>query len=45
MPALDVRGSQVYPLLKVFRRLTIGPSEDLMSFYAKVTAALAEKGQ
>jgi hypothetical protein len=40
MPALDVRGSQVYPLLKVFRRLTIGPSEDLAAFYVKVAVAL-----
>lgn len=40
MPALDIRGSHVYPLLKVFRRITMGPSEDLGAFYAKVTAAL-----
>ncbi len=45
MPALDVGGSQVYPLLKIFRRLTIGPTEDLAAFYAKVAAALeAKKG-
>lgn len=40
MPALDIRGSHVYPLLKVFRRLTMGPREDLTAFHAKVTAAL-----
>ena len=40
MPALDVAGSQIYPLLKIFRRLTIGPSEDLAGFYAKVSSAL-----
>ncbi|HEX4037406.1 MAG TPA: hypothetical protein VHX37_05050 [Acidobacteriaceae bacterium] len=40
MPALDHNGSHVYPLLKVFRRLTMGPSEDLAAFYAKVSAAL-----
>ena len=40
MPALDIGGAQVYPLLKVFRRLTIGPSEDLAAFYAKVAVAL-----
>jgi len=40
MPALDIRGSHIYPLLKVFRRLTIGPSEDLAAFYAKVAVAL-----
>jgi len=40
MPALDYAGSHVYPLLKIFRRLTIGPTEDLAAFYAKVSAAL-----
>jgi hypothetical protein len=40
MPALDIAGSHVYPLLKIFRRLTIGPTEDLAAFYAKVAAAI-----
>ncbi|HUB19232.1 MAG TPA: hypothetical protein VL990_11405 [Acidobacteriaceae bacterium] len=40
MPALDIRGSHVYPLLKVFRRITIGASEELAGFYARVAAAL-----
>lgn len=40
MPALDVQGSQLYPLLKVQRRLTMGPAEDLPNFYSKVSAAL-----
>ncbi|MFP5229338.1 MAG: hypothetical protein ACLGXA_17135 [Acidobacteriota bacterium] len=43
MPALDIHGSQVYPLLKVFRRLTLGPSEDLAAFYARVSTALDAK--
>jgi hypothetical protein len=45
MPALDIRGSQVYPLLKVFRRITTGPAEDLGAFYAKVSAALDANSQ
>lgn len=45
MPVLDIRGSHVYPLLKVFRRLTIGPTEDLTGFYAKVAAALEAKAK
>ena len=46
MPALNVGGSHVYPLLKVFRRLTMGPAEDLAGFYTKVTTALeAAKGR
>jgi len=40
MPALDIAGSHIYPLLKISRRLTLGPSEDLSAFYAKVAAAL-----
>lgn len=45
MPALDIRGSHVYPLLKIVRRLTHGPSEDLAAFYAKVTSALDANAQ
>lgn len=40
MPALDYHGSHIYPLLKVFRRLTMGPTEDLAGFYSKVAGAL-----
>jgi hypothetical protein len=40
MPALDIAGSHVYPLLKVYRRLTIGPSEDLAGFFSRVSTAL-----
>jgi hypothetical protein len=40
MPALDIGGSHVYPLLKIFRRLTLGPCEDLAGFYAKVSTTL-----
>jgi hypothetical protein len=45
LPALDIRGSHVYPLLKVFRRMTVGPGEDLSAFYEKVTAALDAHSQ
>jgi hypothetical protein len=40
MPALDIAGSHVYPLLKVYRRLTLGPSEDLAGFFTRVSTAL-----
>jgi hypothetical protein len=45
MPALEIGGSQIYPLLKVFRRLTMGPGESLGAFYAKVAGALEGKAQ
>ena len=40
VPALDIRGSRIFPLMKVYRRLTIGEEEDLPSFYAKVIERL-----
>lgn len=40
MPALEIERSHIYPLLKIFRRLTMGPGEDLRDFYGKVTTAL-----
>lgn len=40
IPALEIEGSHIFPLLKIFRRLTIGPAEDLKEFYGKVTTAL-----
>lgn len=40
MPAIDVRGSRLFPLLKVHRRLTMGEEDDLQSFFAMVTERL-----
>jgi hypothetical protein len=40
VPAVDVRGSRLFPLMKVYRRLTLGDEEDLRSFYTMVTARL-----
>jgi hypothetical protein len=40
VPAVDVRGSRLFPLMKVYRRLTIGEEEDLPGFFAKVTGRL-----
>ncbi|MDE3186868.1 MAG: hypothetical protein KGM96_05000 [Acidobacteriota bacterium] len=40
VPAVDVRGSRLFPLMKVYRRLTMGREEDLRSFYAMVTERL-----
>ena len=39
-PAVDVRGSRLFPLMKVYRRLTIGEEEDLRSFFTMVTDRL-----
>jgi hypothetical protein len=40
VPAVEVRGSRLFPLIKVYRRLTKGEEEDLGSFFAMVTERL-----
>jgi hypothetical protein len=45
VPAVDVRGSRLFPLLKVYRRLTEGAEEDLRAFYAMVTERLGNAAQ
>jgi hypothetical protein len=45
VPAVDVRGSRLFPLMKVYRRLTVGEEEDLRSFYAMVTERLGRPAQ
>jgi hypothetical protein len=40
VPAVDVRGSRLFPIMKVYRRLTMGEEEDLRSFYHMVTERL-----
>lgn len=43
MPSVQVGASQLYPLLKVQRRLTMGPGEEVAGFYRKVASALAAR--
>jgi len=45
VPAVDVRGSRLFPLLKVYRRLTVGDEEDLRAFYVMVTERLGRPAQ
>jgi len=40
VPAVEVRGSRIFPLLKVHRRLTMGQEDDLRSFFTLVTERL-----
>src|SRR5664279_2947415 len=37
VPAVEVRGSRLFPLMKIYRRLTVGEEEDIRAFYAMVT--------
>jgi len=45
VPAIEVRGSRLFPLMKVYRRLTAGEEEDLRAFYAMVTERLGKPAQ
>ena len=45
VPAIEVRGSRLFPLMKVYRRLTVGEEEDLRTFYAMVTERLGKPAQ
>lgn len=42
VPAVEVRGSRLFPLMKVYRRLTEGEEEDLRSFFTMVTERLGD---
>lgn len=42
VPTLNVRGARLYPLMKVYRRLTLGPAENLSTFYKMVSVRLDE---
>ncbi|HUV71229.1 MAG TPA: hypothetical protein VMW15_16335 [Terracidiphilus sp.] len=45
VPAVDLRGSRLFPLMKVYRRLTEGEEEDLRTFYSMVTERLGKPAQ
>jgi hypothetical protein len=45
VPAVEVRGSRLFPLVKVYRRLTTGEEEDLRAFFAMVTERLGKPAQ
>ena len=45
VPAVEVRGSRLFPLIKVYRRLTTGEEEDLRTFYSMVTERLGNPAQ
>ena len=45
VPAVDVRGSRLFPLMKVYRRLTVGEEEDLRAFYTMATERLGKPAQ
>lgn len=42
IPTLDIAGSRLYPTLKVYRRLSMGASENLVNFYALLEQRLGK---
>lgn len=45
VPAVELRGSRLFPLMKVYRRLTEGEEEDLRAFFSMVTERLGRPAQ
>jgi hypothetical protein len=45
VPAVEVRGSRLFPMIKVYRRLTMGEEDDLRSFVAMVVERLGKPAQ
>src|SRR5271163_2602450 len=43
VPALLIRGSRLYPLIKIYRRLTLGSGENLPDFYRMVAGRLNQQ--
>jgi hypothetical protein len=43
VPTLEIAGSRLYPLMKVYRRLTMGESESLTAFLALIQQRLGAK--
>ena len=45
VPAVQVRGSRLFPLMKVYRRITMGDSESIAAFFDMVTERLGKPAQ
>jgi hypothetical protein len=45
VPAVEVRGSRLFPLMKVYRRLTMGDAESIAAFFDMVTERLGRPAQ
>jgi hypothetical protein len=45
VPAIEVRGSRLFPLMKVYRRITMGDGESIAAFFDMVTERLGKPAQ
>src|SRR5260370_1096474 len=44
VPAVEVRGSRLFSLMKVYRRITMGAGGSIAAFFALATRRLAQSG-
>lgn len=42
VPAVEIRGSRLFPLMKVYRRITMGDAESIAAFFHMVTERLGQ---
>lgn len=42
VPTLEARGSRLFPLMKIYRRLTMGKQENLVTFYRMISTRLGD---
>jgi hypothetical protein len=42
VPTVEVRGSRLFPLMKIYRRLTMGRDENLVVFYRLIASKLGD---
>ncbi len=45
VPAVEVRASRLFPLMKVYRRITMGDAESIAAFFDMVTERLGKPAQ
>jgi hypothetical protein len=45
VPAVEVRGSRLFPLMKVYRRITMGDTESIAAFFNMVVERLGKPAQ
>ncbi|HTJ30734.1 MAG TPA: hypothetical protein VL346_09550 [Acidobacteriaceae bacterium] len=45
VPAVEVRGSRLFPMMKVYRRVTLGDAESIAAFFNMVTERLGGPAQ
>lgn len=45
VPAVEVRASRLFPLMKVYRRITMGDAESIAAFFDMVTDRLGRPAQ